>query len=162
MAEEKIEVEVVEEEKQENAEQEEKQEEPKKENKFKAFFKGVKKNIDDSVLEGKIVNTYNKPKDDLTVYAYGSSFGKSYAGNIEDLTTTIIGEEEIKEFSVLVHDKTETAYYVTKTEATTVKVTVDEVEYERPGTKIYLTADVTEVKVIKAGKKYYLYKGNEK
>lgn len=132
-----------------------------KDNAFKRFWKKTKQSVNDAVLESKIESNYNKEHKAYTIYMYNETFSKSIHGELIDNTLTFFGEIAVKPYSVVIYDATKEAFYVTECHATTVKSIVDGVEYERPGTVITLDRDVTEVKVIKAGKKYYLYKGNE-
>ena len=84
-------------------------------------------------------------------------------GAVQDGSLTVFGKVEPKPCSVVIADnKEETAYYVVGTSETTVKSTVEGVEYEREGTAIALDEKVEEVRVVKAGKRYFIYKGPDK
>ena len=135
--------------------------EEKKDNAFKRFWKKTKQSVNDAVLESKIESSYNKAHNAYTVYGYEDLFSKSIYGEYVDDSLIFFGELEIKPYSVIVCDESKTAYYALESEKTTVKAIVDGVEYERPGMKVKLDENVEEVKVVKAGKKYFLYKGKE-
>lgn len=130
-------------------------------NAFKRFWKKTKQSVNDAVLENKIESNYNKEHKAFTLYMYNETFSKSIHGEIMNDTLVFFGEIPVKPYSVVVNDITKEAYYVIDCHTTTVKSIVDAVEYERVGTILTIDKNVCEVKVIKAGKKYYLYKGNE-
>lgn len=138
---------------------EEKTEEPK-ENVFSRFWKKTKQSVDNSILEGKIRSSYDKAHKKFTIYQKDEMFSTTVYGEIVNNVLTVFGEQEIKPFSVVVYENDgEKAYYTGEATATTVETSVEGVVYTRPGTSVTLDEDVTEVNVIKAGKKYYLYKG---
>lgn len=136
-------------------------EETKKEGAFGKWWKGVKKNISDSALEGKIESAYDESHErfEITPYEAGIFGGVNVYGSIHDGILTVFGKEEIKPHSVVIADKDKKAYYVKSVAPTTVKVAVDGIEYERAGQDIALDEDVAEVKVIKADGRYFLYQG---
>lgn len=133
--------------------------EEKKEGSFKKFWNKTKKTVGDAVLENKIESTYKRSNNEYSLYQKDELLGKTLYGVIEGNTLTCWGKPDVKEYSVVVDNKTNTAYYVLNVAEGTVKAIVDAVEYERDGLVITLTSDVTEVNVIKAGKRYFLYKG---
>ena len=165
MAEEEKKVEITEEEEkkaevtEENEPKEEKKE--KKENAFSKLWNKTKKSINDSLLESKITSAYEKELPEFKVYEKDALMASGLKGKLEGDKLTYIGEKKYALNSVVVAGD-DTAYYLVAIEDTTVKATVEEVEYERPGVTITLDKNVEEVNVIKAGKRYFLYKGEEK
>ena len=151
-------------EKKENAS--ESAEEPKaekKENAFSRFWKKTKQSVSDAVLEGKIRSAYEKAHAEFVIYEKDALIPTRVYGAVQDGSLTVFGKVEPKPCSVVIADnKEETAYYVVGTSETTVKSTVEGVEYEREGTVIALDEKVEEVRVVKAGKRYFIYKGEEK
>jgi hypothetical protein len=134
----------------------------KKENGFSKFFNKAKASVNNAILEGKIENAYNDKNLPFTIYSKDSTLGLSVHGNYlnDDKTEMIIfGEKEVKKNSVVINTKDNSAYYVVDTKEGKVTSTVEGVEYERKGTVICLNKDVEEVNVIKAGKRYFIYKG---
>ena len=132
--------------------------EEKKENAFSKFFKKTKENINASVLEGKIESAFNKAHSEYTIYTKGKTFPSRAFGFIENGALTIFGEEQIDAFSVVIGEDKK-AYYTGEISAATVKSEVEGITYERPGTTIALDENVEEVVVVKAGDRYFLYKG---
>lgn len=148
-----------------DAEYTEKKAEAKKENSFKQFFKKAKASLDQSMLEDKIKSAYKKDHGEFDYYSYGENAlfgGNCVFGSLEGDTLTYLGTDAIPLYSVLIDCKTEKAYYVTEEGSdTTVSTIVDGVTYERPGKTIRLDQNVEEVKIVKAGKRYFIYKGKE-
>ena len=149
------------EEKKETVEAEVVSEEEKKEGKFGKWWKGVKKNLSDSALEAKIESVYNDTHEsfEVTPYEAGLFGGKTVHGEIKDGILTIFGKEEIKVASVVIAEKDKKAYYVKSVAPAKIKIAVDGIEYERDGQDIVLDENVSEVKVIKADGRYFLYPG---
>ena len=149
------------EEKKETVEAEVVSEEEKKEGKFGKWWKGVKKNLSDSALEAKIESVYNDAHEsfEVTPYDAGLFGGKTVHGEIKDGILTIFGKEEIKVASVVIAEKDKKAYYVKSVAPAKIKIAVDGIEYERDGQDIALDENVSEVKVIKADGRYFLYQG---
>ena len=149
------------EEKKETVEAEVVSEEEKKEGKFGKWWKGVKKNLSDSALEAKIESVYNDTHEsfEVTPYEAGLFGGKMVHGEIKDGILTIFGKEEIKVASVVIAEKDKKAYYVKSVAPIKVKIAIDGIEYERDGQDIVLDENVSEVKVIKADGRYFLYPG---
>lgn len=141
---------------------EKKEKTEKKENGFSRFFNKAKTSVNNAILEGKIETSYNNQNIAFTVYAKDAALGMSVHGNYlndEKTEMIIFGEKEIKNNSVIVNSKDNDAFYTVGTKEGTVKSIVDGVEYERKGTIISLDKNVEEVNVIKAGKRYFIYKG---
>lgn len=136
-------------------------EEEKKEGKFGKWWKGVKKNLSDSALEAKIESVYDDAHEsfEVTPYDAGLFGGKMVHGEIKDGVLTIFGKEEIKVASVVIAEKDKKAYYVKSVAPAKIKIAVDGIEYERDGQDIVLDENVSEVKVIKADGRYFLYQG---
>ena len=149
------------EEKKEAVETEVVSEEEKKEGKFGKWWKGVKKNLSDSALEAKIESVYDDAHEsfEVTPYDAGLFGGKTVHGEIKDGILTIFGKEEIKVASVVIAEKDKKAYYVKSVAPAKIKIAVDGIEYERDGQDIVLDENVSEVKVIKADGRYFLYQG---
>lgn len=149
------------EEKKEAVETEVVSEEEKKEGKFGKWWKGVKKNLSDSALEAKIESVYDDAHEsfEVTPYDAGLFGGKTVHGEIKDGVLTIFGKEEIKVASVVIAEKDKKAYYVKSVAPAKIKIAVDGIEYERDGQDIVLDENVSEVKVIKADGRYFLYQG---
>lgn len=148
-----------------DAEYAEKKGEAKKESSFKQFFKKAKASLDQSVLEDKIKSAYRKNHVEFDYYSYGENAlfgGNCVFGSLEREILTYFGTEAIPPYSVLIDCKTEKAYYATEERSdTTVSAIVEGVAYERAGKRIRLDPNVEEVKVVKAGKRYFIYKGKE-
>lgn len=126
--------------------------------KFKTFFNKTKQKASDAILEAKIEAHYRKDHNEFTIYQKDELLSKTVFGTFEGNGIVVFGEQEIKPNSVLIDEETEKAYYVVKTQESKVRVALEGFEYEREGTHIELDDKVTEVKVIKAGKRYFLYK----
>ncbi len=142
----------------EDGEKSEKKE--KKENGFSKFFNKAKASVNNAVLESKIESSYNNANIAFTCYEKDATFAQSLHGSfINDSQLLVFGEKEIKKYSVIINSKDNKAYYVTSTEEGKVTSIVEGVEYERKGTIINLDSNVEEVNVIKAGKRYFIYKG---
>ena len=132
----------------------------KKENGFSKFFNKAKSSINSSILESKIESAYNTANIAFTIYEKDSTFGQACHGSyLNDNQLVVFGEKEIKKYSVIISSKDNKAYYVLSTEEGKVTSVVEGVEYERKGTIINLDSNVEEVNVIKAGKRYFIYKG---
>lgn len=152
----------------ENAEQtaaqaEQAEQTEKKENAFSKFWKKTKQSVNDAVLESKIRAAYEKAHASFTVYEKDELLSHTFSGGIEGNVLTVFGKAEIEPWSVVIaNDEKATAYYAVETAQTVVKAAVEGVEYEREGTAITLDPAVEEVNVVKAGKRYFLYKGEPK
>ena len=138
------------------------EEAPKKDNAFKRFWNKTKKSVSDAVLESKIRSAYEKAHKSYTAYAKNELLPMYLAGEINDGILTVFGYQDVKPYSVIIaNDEGDKAYYVVGTEKTSVSSTVEGVTYERPGTVITLDENVEEVNVVKAGKRYFIYKGGK-
>ncbi len=142
--------------------EEEKKNETKEENAFSKMWKKAKQSVNDTVLEAKIRSAFEKEHEIFTVYTKNELLPKSVYGSITDGVLTVFDKVDVKAWSVIVANEDDKAYYVMSTTAATVTAEVEGVSYERPGTAIYLDENVEEVNVVKAGKRYYLYKGPNK
>lgn len=134
----------------------------KKENGFTKFFNKAKASVNSALLENKIESTFNGQNNTFSIYSKNETFGSSVHGAYTSEAKEqilIFGTREIKPYSVIIDSSDETAYYVTATSEGSVHVVVDGVEYERKGTLIDLDKNVEEVDVVKAGKRYFIYKG---
>jgi hypothetical protein len=156
---ENVPAEVKPEEKKEEAEKEE----PKKENGFSRWWKDTKKKVNDSVLEDHIKSAYEDTHHAFGVYAYGEGFfnEEDVYGEIIDGSLVYFGSEAVKPDSVIIDTKDNTAYYAKESTPIEVQSTYETVVYTRQGTKLALDKNVQEVKVIKAGQRYFIYKGSD-
>lgn len=146
----------------EAAEGEAAEEAPKKDNAFKRLWNKTKKSVSDAVLESKIRSAYEKAHKSYTAYAKNELLSTPLSGEIKEGVLTVFGHQEIKPYAVIIaNDEGDKAYYVTGTEKTTVSAAVEGVTYERAGTMIALDENVEEVNVVKAGKRYFIYKGDK-
>ena len=145
--------------------EEEKKEEPKKEEKkqsgWSKFWAGAKKSLDDSLLESRLQTEWNDKKGSFTVYSANNSIfgGKTFRGTLEGNSLVYYvnkDEKGVELNTVLVEDETKKAFYVVKCEKQAVIIHYEDKDYEREGYRLELNPDVKEVKVIKAGDKYYL------
>ena len=135
----------------------------KKENAFSRFWKKTKQSVNDAVLENKIRSAYEKAHTEFTIYEKDALLPSRVYGEVQNGVLTVFGKVEAKPYSVVIAENAEaTAYYAVGTSETTVRSMVEGVEYEREGTAITLDEKVEEVRVVKAGKRYFIYKGEEK
>ena len=142
-------------------------EEKKEEGKFGKWWKGVKKSASDAMLEAHIESACNKANHSYSIYLFGKGvFGssKTVYGDIKDGTLIAFGkiDEDIKPFSIVIDSKDNKAYNLVSIEKTETITNYEGTDYTRPGMKISLDSNVEEVKVIKAGDRYFLYKGEAK
>lgn len=138
--------------------------EEKKEGGFKKWWNSTKKSIDDSVLEGNLTNAYNDAHHRFDVYPYGAGLFSTFGvyGEIVDGKLTYLGDSAVEKDSVVVDSKDNKAYYAKEETKTDVAITYQGTDYKRPGYVLTLDPSVEEVKVIKADKRYFLYKGEKK
>lgn len=141
--------------------------EEKKEEKpsgFKKWWAGTKKSVNDAILESKIESSYKEAHHGYDVYSHeGGLFNSSTVyGDITDGSLIYWGEDKIEPYCVIVDSKDKKAYYAKESAPVSVSAKVDDVVYERKGTKIALDDKVEEVSVIKAGDRYFLFKGQDK
>lgn len=136
-------------------------EEGAKEEKKEGWWARQKKKIADNNLESSIRKAYEQAHHRFDVYPYdGGLFDTiDVYGDIEDGALTYFGEKDVKPFSVVIDKKDNKAYYAGNSEKATVRVLYESTEYERPGTKVELDPNVEEIPVIKAEKRYFIYKG---
>lgn len=134
------------------------QREEKKPNIFSRAWNKTKQSVNDSILEGKIESAYKKAHLEYTNYTKDEMLSKTYYGALEGNKLTVFGNHEVKTYSVIIGPN-EKAYYVVAIEETEVTSTVEGVEYKRPGMILTLDSNVEEVNVVKAGKRYFIYKG---
>ena len=132
--------------------------EEKKPNIFSRAWNKTKQSVNDSILEGKIESAYKKAHLEYTNYTKDEMLSKTYYGALEGNKLTVFGNHEVKTYSVIIGPD-EKAYYVLTIEETEVTSTVEGVEYKRPGMILTLDSNVEEVNVVKAGKRYFIYKG---
>ena len=132
--------------------------EEKKPNIFSRAWNKTKQSVNDSILEGKIESAYKKAHLEYTNYTKDEMLSKTYYGALEGNKLTVFGNHEVKTYSVIIGPD-EKAYYVLAIEETEVTSTVEGVEYKRPGMILTLDSNVEEVNVVKAGNRYFIYKG---
>ena len=139
----------------------EKKEETKKDSGFSKRWKGTKAKVDADVLENHIQSAYASAHRQFDVYNHdGGLFnGESAVGEIVDGSLIYWGEKAIGEYAVVIDSKDNKAYYTLKSEPIDLQVKYDGTDYTRKGTKTALDANVEEVDVVKAGKRFFLYKG---
>ncbi len=138
---------------------EEKKEE-KKENGFSQFWNKVKSSVNDAVLESKLENKFREANTAFRVYQKDDLIGGSNVyGYYEGDNIVVWGQQSVKNFSVIIDDSTHEAYYVVGSEETTTNVEFEGTTYERTATNIAIDRNVEEVAVIKADKRYFIYKG---
>jgi len=136
---------------------------PKEEAKPKeSFWARAKNSLSKAVLEDKLNAAYRNAHAEYSYYTYGndSVFGGSTVyGTLSDNVLTYLSDAKIPVGSIIIDEKTEKAYLVAS-ERSDAEVTIplEGQEYTRKGSSIKLDPEVTEVKVIKAGKRYFLYK----
>lgn len=130
-----------------------------KEEKKPGFFSRLKKNFDDTMLESNIKGAYEKAHRSFDIYSEkdGIFGGTGCYGDIKDGYLEYLGDEKIAEGNVIIDSLDDKAYYAaSECERIKVSAVVDGTVYERDGYKIALDPNVKEVKVIKAGKRYFL------
>jgi hypothetical protein len=134
----------------------------KKESGFSKWWKGTKAKVDSDMLESHIQSAYATAHGTFDVYNYNAGLFNGYSvnGEIVDGSLIYLAKDPIKEFAVVVNRKDNKAYYAGTSEKVDIKVTYEGTEYTRQGLKAKLDENVEEVHVIKADKRYFLYKGN--
>jgi len=145
----------------ENKRNEEKKDETKKDSCFSKWWKGTKAKMDADIFEGHIQNAYAQTHRTFDVYNHeGGIFnGDSAVGEIVDGSLIYWGDKPIAEYAVVVDRKDNKASYTGKSESINLTVKYEGTDYVRKGTKTGLDPHVEEVDVVKAGKRYFLYKG---
>ncbi len=133
----------------------------KKEGAFSKWWSGVKKNISDAQYESALEREWSKKANTYRVYGYSDLLFKTVEGVRDGETLTVYGDKEIKDWSVVVSVKSGKAYYCAAVKKGKLTVDYDGKRETRPATVITLDDKVKQVKVIRAGDKYYEYKGNE-
>ncbi len=131
----------------------------KKDNAIQKFWKKTKKNLNESLMDIKIENIYKKNHDEFVIYKKDALLSQTVYGEMNNLVLVIYGKHNLDLYSVVL-DKNKTPYYIYKLEEIKICINFDNQAYIKDGMKIYLKNDLEEVDVIKAGNKYYLYKGN--
>jgi len=145
------------------AEEEKKEVEEKSVEKKEGWWARQKKKMADNNLESSIRRAYEQAHHRFDAYPYDGGLFSTVElyGDIEEGALVCFGEKEIKPFSVIIDKKDNKAYYAGTSSKVTVKSTFESTEYERPGTRVELDPNVDEVLVIKADKRYFIYKGAE-
>jgi len=130
---------------------------------FSGWWNKTKANVNSSILESKLESTFNKGNVEFVNYNKGEMFSNSYYGYYKNGTTvTIYGKKLLKTNSVLIDKKNNKAFYVVSVVDSKVEVKYEGQIYERDASDILLDPNVTEVNVIKAGDRFFLYKGESK
>lgn len=119
----------------------------------------IKNKISDIVLENKIESSYKQNNTTFTLYTKDNILSTTLSGRINNNELIVYGDHKIPKYSVIVNECNKKAYYVLNTSTTEIKTNYNSTYYIRKGTKILLDENVEEVNVIKAGKKYFIYKG---
>lgn len=139
---------------------EENYQEEKKDNSFKKFWNKTKKGFNDLIQDSKIENTFNNQNTEYTIYQKDELLSTTVFGYLDTDKIIIYGNKEFQINSVIVDENSKKPYYIKKISNTTIDIKIDDTIYTKPGTILETDEQVIEVKVIKAGKKYYLYKEN--
>ena len=119
----------------------------------------IKNKISDIVLENKIESSYKQNNTTFTLYIKDNILSTTLSGRINNNELIVYGDHKIPKYSVIVNECNKKAYYVLNTSTTEIKTNYNSTYYIRKGTKILLDENVEEANVIKAGKKYFIYKG---
>lgn len=119
----------------------------------------IKNKISDIVLENKIESNYKQNNTTFTLYTKDNILSTTLSGKINNNELIVYGDHKIPKYSVIVNECNKKAYYVLNTSTTEIKTNYNSTHYIRKGTKILLDENVEEANVIKAGKKYFIYKG---
>ena len=119
----------------------------------------IKNKISDIVLENKIESSYKQNNTTFTLYTKDNILSTTLSGRINNNKLIVYGDHKIPKYSVIVNECNKKAYYVLNTSTTEIKTNYNSTYYIRKGTKILLDENVEEANVIKAGKKYFIYKG---
>lgn len=131
-----------------------------KDNSFKRFWNKTKKGFNDLIQDSKIENTFNNQNTEYTIYQKDELLSTTVFGYLDTDKIIIYGDKNFQINSVIVDENSKKPYYIKKTTNTTIDIKIDDTIYRKPGTILETDEQVIEVKVIKAGKKYYLYKEN--
>lgn len=130
---------------------------------FGSFWNKAKNSIGTGILEERLKNAYRQQHTEFDYYSYGeNSFfnSSSVYGELDGDTLTYFGSVVLPLHTIVVNTKTNKAYSVEeKATSTEVSVNLNDEIYTRPGMKLNLDPNVTEVKVVKADDRYFLYKG---
>lgn len=132
----------------------------KYENGFKDFWNKTKKGLTDLVQESKIENAFNSQNSEFTIYQKDQLLSTTVFGYLDTDKIIIYGKRDFALNSVIIDENSNKPYYIKKISDTTIDVKLNDRIYSKPGTIIETDEQVIEVNVIKAGKKYYLYKEN--
>lgn len=146
----------------EEAKPDEGKKEETKESGFSKWWKGTKAKMDSDMLESHIQSAYASSHGTFDVYNYEGGLFNGYSVNGEIVDGSLIywGKDPIKEFAVVVNRKDNKAYYAGSSDPVDLKITYEKVDYTRKGLTAKLDPNVEEVNVVKADKRYFLYKGN--
>lgn len=130
----------------------------KSENGFKNFWNKTKKGLTDLVQDSKIENAFNSQNTEFTIYQKDQLLSTTVFGYLDTDKIIIYGKRDFALNSVIIDENSNKPYYIKKLSDTTIDVKLNDTIYSKPGTIIETDEQVIEVNVIKAGKKYYLYK----
>ncbi len=129
----------------------------------KGFFQKLKKNLSDTVLETKIQFAFDKQNPAFTLSSSSEILeGEVEHGILEGTTLTLLG---VKDYPVgtIVMDGKDKPYQVLscrheKDDQISIVLKEDDKDtcYVRPATKLNLTEEVIEVKVVRCRKRYFL------
>lgn len=131
----------------------------KKNNKFSKIFETIKKNLNHTFLEAKIDNSYKKDHDEFKIYQKDAVLPITIYGKINGMYLETISNVSISKYSIVLDCSNNKTYYIFNKKEIEINVVVDNVKYTKLGTKYLLKDDLEEVDVIKAGKRFYIYKG---
>lgn len=126
--------------------------------KFSLIIQNVKNKFDDLLLESKIEQEFKNSNTKFSLYTKENIFPIFLYGKIDNNEIIVYGDYNIRKNSVIINECNKKAYYVINISQVEIKTKYNNSIYIRKGTKILLDDNVEEINVIKAGKKYYIYK----
>ena len=138
-----------------------------KSNSIKDWFNKTIKDINDSIQESEIENSYDANHDQFEIFQYETSILESpkvVYGSFDSSRSvlTYYWNVEYSLYSIVINEKTNETFYIVKyLDDTSVETTYKETKYIRPAKVVLLSKEVREVKVIKAKNKYYIYEKPE-
>jgi len=130
-----------------------------KKNFLESAISNIKNKVSDAILETKIESEYKQKNTTFSLYKKDNILSITLSGEIKNKELIVYGDHKIPKYSIIIDESNKKAYYVLNTLTTEIKTVYSSNNYIRKGTIIILDENVEEVNVIKAGKKYYIYKG---
>lgn len=120
-------------------------------------IENIKEKVDNYILETKIENKFKEEHSLFILYEFNNLLPKQLSGYFIKDNIIVYGNLPIKEKSILIDKNNNIAYNVKGSYETEIKINYQGKEYIKIGTVIIVDKKVKEVKVIKAGKRYFLY-----